>query len=181
MSNVHIVYAHPAGRSFTRDLLDSFVGGLTGAGHSHTLSDLYAMGFRPDLSAGEYARESAYDAGAPVAADVTLEHERLAAADVWAFVYPVWWNDCPALMKGWFDRVWTVGWAYRPVRVVARKALVLCTAGYTQEQLQESGCYEAMRTTMIGDRIGQRAEAAEFHLFSRDVPVAGAATIAAGL
>ncbi|NUP30934.1 MAG: flavodoxin family protein [Streptomycetaceae bacterium] len=167
MTHVHIVYAHPAATSLTRDLLDAFVAGLAEAGHTHTISDLYAMGFRPELTAAEYARESAYDAAAPVPAEVAAEHARLAAADVWAFVYPVWWNDCPAVLKGWFDRVWTVGWAYRPVRVVARKALVLCTAGYTEEHLRETGCYQAMRTTMIGDRIGERATVAEFHLFSR--------------
>ncbi|WP_213452104.1 NAD(P)H-dependent oxidoreductase [Rhizomonospora bruguierae] len=42
-----------------------------------------------------------------------------------------------ALLKGWFDRVWTMGFAYRRA---ARKALVLCTAGYDIDEFTSSGC-----------------------------------------
>ena len=27
-------------------------------------------------------------------------------------VSPVWWLSLPAMLKGWFDRVWSNGWAY---------------------------------------------------------------------
>ncbi|MEU4423365.1 NAD(P)H-dependent oxidoreductase [Actinoplanes sp. NPDC024001] len=159
MINVHVVYAHPAEHGFTREVLDAFRAGLDEAGHPHTVSDLYAMGFRPELTRSEYHRRD----GDPVPADVAAEQARLDAADVWAFVYPVWWADCPALLKGWFDRVWTVGWAYRPMRLrPARAALVLCTAGYSVAELEASGCHQAMRTAMITDRIGARAERGEF-------------------
>lgn len=170
MSNIHVVYAHPAQHSFTREVLDAFLGGLTDAGHAYTVSDLYSMGFRAELSAAEYARESGYRADDPVPDDVAAEHAKLAAADVWAFVYPVWWADCPALLKGWFDRVWTVGFAYQPARVrAAEKALVLCTAGYPVAELEASGCLGAMRTVMLTDRIGERARASEFVLFGGSV------------
>lgn len=163
MTHVHVVHAHPSARSFTREVLDAFLGGLAEAGHTHTLSDLDAMGFRSELTPDEYERESGRRADAAVPDDVAAEHARLAAADVWVFVYPVWWADCPARLKGWFDRVWTVGFAYKPAGVaVARKALVLCTAGYTVAELDASGCYEAMRTVMLTDRIGARARTSEF-------------------
>jgi NAD(P)H dehydrogenase (quinone) len=160
---VHVVYAHPGGRGFTRQVLEAFLAGLDEAGHSRTVSDLYAMGFRAELSREEYEREAAYDAGAPVPADVAAEHERLDAADVWAFVYPVWWTDCPAILKGWFDRVWTVGFAYQAATPhTARRALVLCTSGYPVVELEASGCYQAMRTVMLTDRIAGRAEHSDF-------------------
>ncbi|WP_433795289.1 NAD(P)H-dependent oxidoreductase [Actinoplanes sp. CA-252034] len=155
MSSVHVVYAHPSPAGLTRAVLDSFVGALP----SYTLSDLCLMGFPAVMSAREYARAP----GDPVPADVAAEQQRLAAADVWAFVYPVWWADCPAILKGWFDRVWTVGWAYKPMVVrPAKRAIVLCTAGYTVAELRASGHYEAMRAVMIDDRIGARAESSEF-------------------
>ena len=163
MSQVHIVYAHPSPVGFTRDVLDAFRGGLADAGHTATVSDLDAMSFRTEITAQEYARESGQLVDASVPDDVAAEQARLYAADVWAFIYPVWWADCPARLKGWFDRVWTVGFAYKPMRVrVARHALVLCTAGYQVAELEASGVYRAMRTVMLTDRIGERAHSREF-------------------
>jgi len=170
MTHVHLVYAHPSDRSFTREILDAFVGGLEEAGHTYTVSDLYAMGFRSELTAEEFERESGWRADAPVPGDVAAEQARLDAAGVWVFVYPVWWADCPARLKGWFDRVWTVGFAYKTASVrVVDTALVLCTAGYSVTELKESGCYQAMQTVMLTDRIGQRARSGEFIVFGGSV------------
>lgn len=166
VTNVHIVYAHPSPRSFTRAILDAFLGGLDEAGHRSTVSDLYAEGFRPELTLDEYERESQQRADLPVPADVAAEHERLNHADAWAFVYPLWWSDCPALLKGWFDRVWTVGYAYKPMSLrVASRALVLCTSGYGVGELESLGVYQATRTAMLVDRIGARARSSELVIF----------------
>ncbi|MFE5617376.1 NAD(P)H-dependent oxidoreductase [Streptomyces sp. NPDC056470] len=176
MTHVHVVYTHPAEQCFTREVLDAFLGGLDDAGHTHTVSDLYAMEFRPELTSAEYERESGRRPDAPVPDEVAAEQAALAAARAWVFVYPVWWADCPARLKGWFDRVWTVGFARKPVGppTVADKALVLCTAGYDIAELDASGCHEAMRTVMLTDRIGARARASEF------VVLGGSATAGAG-
>ena len=32
--------------------------------------------------------------------------ERLKWAEAILFVYPTWWYGLPAMLKGWFDRVW---------------------------------------------------------------------------
>ncbi|MBT2439582.1 NAD(P)H-dependent oxidoreductase [Streptomyces sp. ISL-36] len=140
MTHVHVVYAHPSEQGFTREVLGAFLSGLDEAGLTYTLSDLYAMDFRSELTRAEYERESGHRTDVPVPEDIAAEHAKLAAADVWVFLYPVWWADCPARLKGWFDRVWTVGFAYKPAGVcVARKALVLCTAGYSIADLEASG------------------------------------------
>ncbi|SER53925.1 NAD(P)H dehydrogenase (quinone) [Propionibacterium cyclohexanicum] len=164
--DVHIVYAHPSVHSFSHALLEAFVAGLDAAGHRHTVSDLYAMGFNPVMSADEYERESGGGKGISVADDVRAEQAKLDAADVWCFIYPVWWTDCPAILKGWFDRVWTAGWAYHPGTLVkARSALVMCTAGNTEAWLDETGRGPAMRTVMLADRIFDRAAVSSFHVF----------------
>jgi len=179
----HIVFANPTHEGSTGRLLDAFVQGLDEAGVEHTLSDLYAMGFNPVLSAAEQAREARFAADEPVPDDVRAEQAKLNAADVWAFVYPVWWTDVPAILKGWFDRVWTVGYAYGPGHPEARaddddpgpdwpgirrarRALVLCTAGHSEGQLREWGCYQAMETTMLVDRIFTRARSSQFVMFT---------------
>lgn len=170
MTHVHVVYAHPSERSFTREVLDAFLGGLDDAGHTRTISDLYAMEFRSELTLDEYERESGHRADARVPDDVAAEHAKLNAADVWAFIYPVWWADCPARLKGWFDRVWTVGFAHKPAGLrTAQKAFVLCTAGYSIAELNSSGCYQAMKTAMLTDRIGERARSGEFVVFGGSV------------
>jgi len=176
---VHVVFAHPSHDSFTGGVLGAFCDGLTEAGHRYTMSDLYQMAFNPVLDAAQYGRESTYQATWPVPDDVAVEQAKLDAADAWVFVYPVWWTDCPAILKGWFDRVWSVGYAYEPGHVNANRALpqlvasmrpaklalVLCTAGHTEAELRVSGCYQAMETTMMTDRIATRAEVKRFVVF----------------
>lgn len=163
MGQVHVVYAHPRPRSFTHEVLDAFLSGLGDAGHTYTVSDLYAMGFRAEMTPSEYEREAAYRAEAPIADDVAAEQAHLDAADAWAFIYPVWWSDVPAVLKGWFDRVWTVGFAYKTdASYRAEKALVLCTCGFSVAELERQGIHQAMRTIMLDDRIGERARTGEF-------------------
>jgi NAD(P)H dehydrogenase (quinone) len=72
----------------------------------------------------------------------------------------VWWSDCPAKLKGWFDRVWTYGYAYfydqddqRHTRINTQKALVICPAGHTVQHLEDTGIAESMRKIMLQDRL----------------------------
>lgn len=80
--------------------------------------------------------------------------------DAIAFIYPVFWTEAPAKLVGWFDRVWTFGFAYGPATKMKKlkKALVIAIAGNTMEALKESGEAQAMETVMLGDRIRDRAE-----------------------
>ena len=39
--------------------------------------------------------------------------KKISNADRLIFIYPVWWNTMPAILKGFFDRVFTAGFAYR--------------------------------------------------------------------
>ncbi len=158
--HVYIVFAHPAKASFCREVLDAFARGLRDAGHSFEIGDLYEMGFISEMDAAEYRREVGLDPEAPVPDDVRLEQEKIDRADALAFIYPVWWSDCPAKLKGWFDRVLTYGYAYfyseaeeRFTRISIGKALVICPAGHTVEHLEETGIAEAMRRVMLNDRL----------------------------
>lgn len=155
---LHIVYCHPSKTSFTYEVLQSFIRGLEAAGHTFTLSDLYAMDLRTDLTEEEYLRETHYCANLPVLADVKAEQEKIEAADALAFVYPVFWTEAPAKLVGWFDRVWTCGYAYADCTMkILDKALFIACAGKTLQSLEETGNKLAMETVMLGDRIKQRA------------------------
>ncbi len=157
--NVFIVYCHPSKTSFTYEILQSFMRGLHDAGHKTTLSDLYEMDFRTDLTEEEYLRETHYRADLPLCDDVIAEQKKLEAADAVVFVYPVFWTEAPAKLVGWFDRVWSCGFAYADCNMkTLYKALFLACAGKTLQSLEETGNKQAMETVMLGDRINQRAK-----------------------
>jgi NAD(P)H dehydrogenase (quinone) len=161
MMHLYIVFAHPSHDSFTYAVLQSFTKGLRDAGHTFEVRDLYEMDFRTDMDRAEYIRETGFDPDAPVSEDVEAEHEKIAGADAIVFIYPVWWSDCPAKLKGWFDRVWSYGYAYcydesgehSTRKVDIGKALVLCPAGHTAQHLEETGIAESMRRLMLNDRL----------------------------
>ena len=159
--HLYIVFAHPSHDSFTHNVLEAFERGLGEAGHTFDVGDLYQMDFKTDMDRDEYIRETGLDPDAPVSEDVRIEHEKIAAADALVFIYPVWWSDCPAKLKGWFDRVWSYGYAYcydeagehSSSTIDIERALVLCPAGHTVEHLEETGIAEAMRRLMLDDRL----------------------------
>jgi NAD(P)H dehydrogenase (quinone) len=167
---IYVVFVHPSHESFTYAVLGEFLHGLADAGHTVEVGDLYAMGFKTDMCLDEYTREMGLQLEKPVPADVQAEQAKINRADALAFVYPLWWSDCPAKLKGWFDRVWTYGYAYFYEEVGAhatseiklKKALAICAAGHTVEKLEVDGIAGAMRAVMINDRLlGVGVEAAE--------------------
>ncbi len=153
-----IIFAHPSRTTVTGKVLDEFVRGLASAGHCFEISDLYRMKFDPVMDFSQYQREVRATAET-VPDDVKKEHEKIQKADALVFIYPNWWSDCPAILKGWFDKVWSYGFAYeyidnkRCCRIKPRNALVICTAGYTGEALESNGIGPSMKTVMVSDRL----------------------------
>jgi NAD(P)H dehydrogenase (quinone) len=164
--NVFIVYAHPSPKSFTRKILDALINGLKTGGHRIEVSDLYAMNFRSDMTSEEYEREGFAQTELPLPEDVVDEHYKIEWADCIIFLYPVWWSDCPAKLKGWFDRVYSVGYAYgyneggRKIRKMksVKYGVSICTAGHPNDFLEETGIATSMRKIMLDDRLGVRFE-----------------------
>ncbi len=156
---VLVVYCHPSRTSFTYEVYQSFLRGLREAGHEAVVSDLYEMNFRTDMTEEEFLRETYYRADLPVPEDVLAEQKKLESCDAAAFIYPVFWTEAPAKLVGWFDRVWTCGYAYADCTMKPlKKALFIAAAGKTLQSLEETGNARAMETVMLGDRINQRAE-----------------------
>ncbi|MBO0750582.1 MAG: NAD(P)H-dependent oxidoreductase [Bradyrhizobiaceae bacterium] len=104
-----VVYAHPLDDSFQSALHRLVVNTLTAAGHDVDDCDLYAEGFQPVLGAQE--RRAYHDAGAN-RRFARRDIERLLACQGLVLVFPTWWFGMPAILKGWFDRVWIPGVAF---------------------------------------------------------------------
>ncbi len=104
-----VVIAHPSPEGLCRTLASAAIEALQAAGHAVTVEDLCRSGFLPSLTAAE--RSSYYG---PVYDSSALRPEigRLLAAEGLVLCFPTWWFGFPAVLKGWFDRVWAPGAAY---------------------------------------------------------------------
>ena len=163
---VFIVYCHPSEDSFTKNMCDAFIKGVTDSGNEYIISDLYKMGFQTDMTEEEYIRDANYRNTPNVAKDVLAEQEKINSADAIVFIYPVFWTEAPAKLVGWFDRVWTYGFAYgEKTMKELDKAVILCSAGNPIEHLEEYGLLDSMKRVMLGDRLFGRAKQMEFIVF----------------
>lgn len=173
---VFIVYSHPCEDSFTRNIRDSFIAGLESKGHSYVISDLYKMNFKTDMSENEYLREAYYRKEISVPADVLAEHGKINSSDAIVFIFPLFWSDAPAKLVGWFDRVWTYGFAYGENRSMKQleRGLLLCSAGNTMEYFHQTGILGALEKVMLEDRLFDRVKTKELIIFdgtSRETPL----------
>lgn len=122
--NVLLVHAHPEPKSFCAALRDTGRADLLRLGHQVEDSDLYAERFDPVGGRGDfrhavdpaffkYQKEQVHAAkNATFSDDIRREMARVDRADLVIFTFPLWWFSVPAILKGWFDRVFAMGYAY---------------------------------------------------------------------
>ncbi|GHE03078.1 NAD(P)H dehydrogenase [Defluviimonas sp. 20V17] len=106
MSRALVLYAHPVPDSFNAAVHETVVTTLKASGWEVDDFDLYAEGFDPVLSRAE--REGYHDVDTNVR-PVARQVERLLAAQALVLVFPVWNMGYPAILKGYFDRVFLPG------------------------------------------------------------------------
>ena len=104
-----VVIAHPLPDSLTQALAQVAIKSLTAAGHEVVVENLYDSEFSPVLTEAE--RQSYYRLPFDASA-IAGQVERLLAAEALVLVFPTWWFGFPAMLKGWFDRVWGPGVVY---------------------------------------------------------------------
>ncbi|MEJ8572651.1 NAD(P)H-dependent oxidoreductase [Microbaculum marinum] len=156
---VFIVYAHPEPTSFCAALKNHAVATLEAAGHEVLVSDLYAENFNPvagrhdflgvhDPDRFHYQNEQLHAAeGGGFSPELAREQERLQWCDVAILVFPLWWSNLPAILKGWADRVLAYGFAYldglRFERGLfkGKRGMVCVTTGGTTERFSPDGVY----------------------------------------
>jgi len=159
---VHWIYAHPRSSSFNARLFRDGVEALS-RDHDVETTDLYRQRFDPVLAAPDLGYPQGRDGNVVdlmgeahaewrVPADVSEEQRKLQAADLVVLQFPLWWYGPPAILKGWFDRVLTNGFAYGPVDphtglplrygdglLAGRRALVIVTAGEDERSIGQRG------------------------------------------
>ncbi|MFT9847470.1 NAD(P)H oxidoreductase [Aneurinibacillus sp. REN35] len=105
-----IIVAHPRKDSLTFAVASHFMDGLKDAGHKPELLDLYQEEFNPVLFEQDEPTWGQPDKEYSV--EVHRRIDQMKQNDALAFIFPIWWWNMPAIMKGYIDRVWNYGFAY---------------------------------------------------------------------
>ena len=107
--NCLVVLAHPLENSLCHYLSEEMVNHMVSKGYKVTVKDLYKENFNPVLTKAERASyyEKQFDSS-----QLTDDIDQLREAETLVLMFPTWWFSFPAILKGWFDRVWAPGYAY---------------------------------------------------------------------
>ncbi|MCH7337036.1 NAD(P)H-dependent oxidoreductase [Acinetobacter sp. NIPH 2699] len=108
--NALIVITHPDSTSLSHQISNHIANLLIQQGMNVEIADLYQEEFKPAITIPDLG---AYRGQQALGADILFEQTRFDRADIVYFVFPVYWWSVPALLKGWFERVFTHGWAYQ--------------------------------------------------------------------
>ena len=108
---VHVIHAHPVETSFNRALFHATVESLEAAGHQVDALNLYEEDFPAVLSREE--RLGYHDIPDNLTPLTRPYVERLKAAEAVVFVHPVWNYGYPAILKGYFDRIFLPGVSFK--------------------------------------------------------------------
>ena len=142
-----LVIAHPSAHSFTMTMAQAYARALGKLGHEVVVRDLYRMDFDPRLGERELPSLAGFEAGE----DVKAERELLRDRNAFAFFYPVWFNAPPAMLKGYIDRVFGMGFGYgmgkggnEPL-LSGRSLVSFSSSGAPKRWMVETGAWDAMR------------------------------------
>jgi len=163
-----VIYAHPEPTSFCAAFKDAAIAVLERAGLTVEVSDLYAERFDPvggrrdfvgkaDPARFHYQTEqlTAWK-NQTFSPEIQREQERVSRADLFIFVFPLWWGGVPAILKGWFDRVLAYGFAYADGRRYehgyfnGKRGVLAISTGGTEHLFSEGGSYGPVSSVLHG-------------------------------
>lgn len=139
--NILVILGHPRPGSFNHALASTVCETSRENGHHVLFHDLYAEGFDPLLPKAELPEHGL------IPESIQRHCEELRSSEGIIIVHPNWWGQPPAILKGWVDRIFRPGIAYRfedgdtgegvPVGLIKAKiALVLNTSNTPDEREQ---------------------------------------------
>ncbi|RXM51719.1 MULTISPECIES: NAD(P)H-dependent oxidoreductase [unclassified Chryseobacterium] len=144
-----IIYAHPNQESLNGQVKQCIEKTLKQHKHEVVVRDLYQLEFDPVLSLEDMTGQR----NGTVDKLIEKEQEYISWADVVTFIYPIWWTGMPAIMKGYIDRVFSYGFAYRYDQgiqkglLTGKQAIILNTHGKSHEEYSAIGMDKALSLT----------------------------------
>lgn len=138
-----IIYSHFNPDSFTKAVTDKLLDTAKAKGHEIKIIDLYADQFDPVLKLSDMQPEI------ETPKDILAYQELIKWADHYSVVYPLWWGQMPAILKGFIDRVFANGVAFKygpegPKGLLGgRSARVIINTGTPDTHYVETGMHKA--------------------------------------
>jgi NAD(P)H dehydrogenase (quinone) len=149
---VLLVYAHPNPQSFNAALAKAIEEEIIANGGQIKVKDLYAMHWDPVLNMEDL--KGLYSGTIPP--DVKQEQTDVAWADLVIMLAPVWWYSIPAILKGYIDRVFSFGFAYKytatgPLGLLkGKKGLFVTTSGANRQDAEMGGMMTTLNKSLMG-------------------------------
>ena len=110
--NIVVVLGHPSADSYCAAIFERIILALESQS-THTVTAI-RLADEKFATAITTAERVAYETSTPLITDETKRHaEVLPQAEALIFVYPTWWSGLPAQLKGWLERVFVLGVAFR--------------------------------------------------------------------
>lgn len=144
-----IVYAHPNSGSLNHFFKQTVLESLQESGEETEVRDLNQINFNPVLSLDDMNGQRI----GKVADDVKTEQDFITWADRIIFIYPIWWTGMPAIMKGYIDRVFSYGFAYRYDQgiqkglLTGKKTIIINSHGKSNAEYEAMGMDKALALT----------------------------------
>lgn len=144
-----VIFTHPYSKSFGRGIVDTIERAVSNNGSEIRIRDLNEIGFDPVLKASDLLNLHSGN----YADDIKVEQEHIKWADIITFVYPVWWAGLPAILKGYVDRVFANGFAFKygesgPEGLLnGKKAILFSTTGFPSDIYEQIGMHKSMQQT----------------------------------
>ncbi|SMO53107.1 NAD(P)H-dependent oxidoreductase [Gracilimonas mengyeensis] len=106
MKNILIINGHPSPDSYNHALAEAYKTGALEAGAGIQQIEVGKLDFDPNLKFG-------YKKRMELEPDLQEAREKIKQADHLVWVHPVWWGGLPALLKGFIDRIFLPGFAFK--------------------------------------------------------------------
>lgn len=151
-----VLYAHPNPMSFNSAIAAVVREELEKKGVEVKFKDLYAMNWNPVLSGKDF--EGFHRGSLPE--DIKREQADIKGADLVVMIAPVWWYSIPAILKGYVDRVFSIGFAYEYTStgprglLTGKKAMVITTSGADERTAKASGLVDIITNSVVKSIFG---------------------------
>lgn len=146
-----IIYTHPNAGSFNHEILNTLSNYFSRNDEEFEVIDLYGDNFNPILSAEELED---YSQGQTCDELVKKYQRRINNSDELIFIFPIWWHNMPAMLKGFLDRVMLSGFAYdesdgwKGLLTHIKRVTVVTTSTTTKDYLVEK-CGDPIQSVFI--------------------------------